>query len=53
MAEGLRPGRAFLTSLGFTFDLGAAGPSATANRNPGPGERAPVRARLHLPAGPR
>lgn len=53
VAAELRPGRAFLTSLGFTFDLGAAGPSATANRDPGPGERAPVRARLHLPAGPR
>ncbi|MCC9309570.1 GNAT family N-acetyltransferase [Kitasatospora sp. RB6PN24] len=48
VAEGWRPGLKFLDALGFVAEAPhEAGP---ANRNPGPGERPTVRARLRISA---
>ncbi|MFI1717050.1 GNAT family N-acetyltransferase [Streptomyces litmocidini] len=50
VAEGWRPGLKFLDALGFASE--APREAAPAHRNPGPGERPTVRARLRIPPAP-
>ena len=50
VAEGWQPGLKFLEALGFAREAAGEAPreAAHANRNPGPGERPTVRARLRI-----